>query len=121
MQRILFEDSAGITLIELGILLMLDRSDRTSLLEMARQFSVHWRCDVEPEVLLISFRRMIERSWIEPHPGESDRTLLTDLGKVFCYQSFLGFVHLVDPTGTYFKASVVCGLTTRPPGADDDD
>lgn len=121
MTPINFEDSAGMTVMELGIFLMLERSDSTSLLEMSREFGTHWRTEVTPGDLIPSYRRMIERNWFEPHPTDSARVLVTDLGKAVSYAAFLGFVRLVDPSNKYFMASVVYGLTTRPRGMADDD
>ena len=121
MKRVNFEHSAGMTVMELGICLMLERSDATSLLEMSREFAGHWRTEVGPDDLVTSYRRMIERQFLEPHPTDSGRMLVTDLGKSVSYSAFLGFVRLVDPTNKYFMASVVWGLTTRPAGSDDDD
>lgn len=121
MKRISFEDSAGMTILELGIALMLERDDETSLLTMAAEFEIHWRTPVTPEDLVTAFRRMIERDWLEPHPTQSSRMLVTQKGKATAYTAFCSFVRMVDPTGNYFKASVVYSLTTRPKVDDDDD
>ena len=43
MKRITFDDSAGMTLMELGMALMVERDDTTSLLTMAKEFETHWR------------------------------------------------------------------------------
>ncbi len=124
MKRITFDDSAGMTLMELGIALMVERDDTTSLLAMANEFETHWRTPVTPEAIVPCYRRMIERGWLEPHPHESDRVLITLKGKATAFTAFLAFVRMVDPTGGYFKASVIYSLTTgtriRDEDADDD-
>ena len=112
MKRITFADSAGMTLMELGMALMVERDNAMSLLATAKEFETHWRTVVEPEEVVPCYRRMIERGWLEPHPTESDRMLITVLGKATSYTAFLAFVRMVDPTGGYFKASVVFSLTT---------
>lgn len=121
MKRISFEDSAGMTIMEVGIALMLLRDDQTSLLAMADEFEMHWRSTVTPEELVPCYRRMIERAWLEPHPTQSDRMMVTGKGKATAYTAFCSFVRLVDPTGDYFKASIVFSLTTRMRLGDDDD
>ena len=121
MKRITFDDSAGMTLMELGIALMVERDDTTSLLAMANEFETHWRTPVAPEAILPCYRRMIERHWLEPHPSDANRLLVTLLGRAVSYSAFCAFVHLFDPSGRYIKAGIVYGMTTRPDMGDDDD
>lgn len=115
MTRISFEDSAGMNLMELGMALMIERDDSMSLFAMAKEFETHWRTPVEPEDILPCYRKMIERGWLEPHPTESDRMIITVRGKATSFTAFLAFVRMVDPTGGYFKASIVFSLTTGTP------
>ena len=46
---------------------------------------------------------------------------MTTTGDAVTFAAFSGFVRLVDPTGDYFKASLVYALTTRRTEEQDDD
>lgn len=113
MSPIAFKDSSGTSVLELGMMLMLLRSDHASLFKMADEFAGHFKTPVDVEDLTRAHLRLCERDWLERHPRDPSRTLVTDVGKRVAYSAFGGFVRLVDPTGQYFKASVVFALTTR--------
>ena len=81
--------------------------------QRADEFAGHFKTPVDVEDLTRAHLRLCERDWLERHPRDPSRTLVTDVGKRVAYSAFGGFVRLVDPTGQYFKASVVFALTTR--------
>ena len=115
-----FSDCGGVTIMELGMAVMLMRSGRATFEDFAQQFTTHFRTTVEPHELRPCYNRMIERRWLELHPTEPARVLVTEAGETLVYAAFSGFVRLVDPNGTYFKASIIYGMTTRQHEEDND-
>ena len=116
-----FGDSAGMTIMEIGMAILLMRRGSAELDEFAGVFAEHFRTPVTAADLRPCYTRMLERRWIEPHPTEPPRVLVTSAGEDVTWTAFAGFVRLVDPTGNYFKASIVYAMTTRTHAEDDDD
>ncbi|QYE37199.1 hypothetical protein KZX46_21415 (plasmid) [Polymorphobacter sp. PAMC 29334] len=121
MADVAFNDSAGMTIMEIGMAMLLMRAGTAELDDFAAEFARRFRVPVEPFDLRPCYNRMIERGWLEPHPTEAPRVLVTLAGEQVTYAAFSGFIRLVDPTGQYFKASMVFALTTRRHEEDDDD
>ncbi|UAJ12394.1 hypothetical protein [Polymorphobacter megasporae] len=115
-----FTDSAGMTIMEIGMAMLLMRTGSAELDDFAAEFARQFRVPVEPVDLRPCYTRMLERHWIEPHPTEPLRVLVTKAGEDTTFAAFAGFVRLVDPTGDYFKASIIFGMTTREHQEDDD-
>jgi hypothetical protein len=116
-----FSDSAGMSIMELGMAMLLMRADSAELDDFAAEFARQFRVQVEHDDLRPCYNRMLERGWLEPHPSDAPRVLVTAKGEAVTYAAFSGFVRLVDPRGQYFKASLVYALTTRKHEDDDDD
>lgn len=116
-----FGDSAGMTILEVGMAIMLMRRGSVAFDEFADGFANHFRTPVTADDLPPCYTRMLERRWIEPHPTEPPRVLVTGTGQDVTYAAFAGFVRMVDPTGDYFKASIIYAMTTRQYEEDDDD
>ena len=116
-----FSDCGGMTIMELGMAVMLMRSGRATFADVAQAFATHFKTLVDADELRPCYRRMIERRWIELHPSEPARVLVTEAGENVVYAAFSGFVRLVDPNGSYFKASIIYGMTTRQHEEEDDD
>ncbi len=121
MTEIAFADCGGVTVMELGMAVMLMRSGRATFDDFAKAFTTHFKTSVDPAELRPCYNRLVERRWLEPHPTEAARVLVTETGENIVYAAFSGFVRLVDPDGTYFKASIIYGMTTRQHREDDDD
>lgn len=121
MPPVSFAEVGNMSMVEVGIALMLLRADTTRIADMANEFAAHFKLPVVVDDLKGPFGRMIERRWIEPHPTDQNRVLVTRTGETITYSAFSGFVRLVDPSGNYFKASIVYALTTRQHEEDDDD
>ena len=116
-----FSDSAGMTIMEIGMAMLLMRTGSAELDDFAVEFARQFRVPVEADDLRPCYIKMLERGLIEPHPSESPRVLMTTTGDAVTFAAFSGFVRLVDPTGDYFKASLVYALTTRRTEEQDDD
>ena len=116
-----FGDSAGMTIMEVGMAIMLMRRGSAELDEFAGSFANHFKTPVSADDLRPCYTRMLERRWIEPHPTEPPRVLVTSAGEDVTYAAFAGFVRMIDPTGEYFKASIIYAMTTRQHEEDDDD
>ena len=115
-----FSDSAGMTIMEIGMAMLLMRTGSAELDDFAVEFARQFRVPVEVVDLRPCYNRMLERRWIEPHPTQPPRVLVTEAGEAITFAAFAGFVRLVDPTGDYFKASIIFGMTTRQHQEDDD-
>ena len=116
-----FSDSAGMTIMEIGMAMLLMRTGTAELDDFATEFARQFRVPVEADDLRPCYIKMLERGLIEPHPSEAPRMLMTSTGDAVTFAAFSGFVRLLDPRGEYFKASLVYALTTRRTEEQDDD
>ncbi len=116
-----FTDSAGMSIMEIGMAMLLMRTGSAELDDFAAEFARHFRVPVERDDIRPCYIGLLERGLIEPHPSETTRVLMTTTGEALTYAAFSGFIRLVDPSGQYFKASIIFGMTTRQHQEDDDD
>ncbi len=120
MSGVAFGDSAGMTIMEVGMAVLLMRRGSAELDDFADTFALYFGTPVTAASLRPCYTRMLERNWIEPHPTQSPRVLMTKVGEEITWAAFRGFVRLVDPGDKYFKASIIFAMTTRQREEDDD-
>ena len=121
MVDVAFRDTAGMTIMEIGMAVMLMRRGSAALDDFAEAFAANSRTGVTADDLRPCYTRMLERRWIEPHPTDAPRVLMTEVGEQVTWEAFSGFVRMIDPGGNYFKASIVYAMTTRQHMEDRDD
>ena len=120
MTAVAFRDSGSMSVMEIGMVMLLMRRGSAALEDFADTFSVQFKTPVSVDDLRPCYTRMLERRWIEAHPTEPPRMLVTSAGEDLTFAAFAGFVRLVDPGGQYFKASIIFGMSTRQRAEDDD-
>ena len=64
-----FSDSAGMTIMEIGMAMLLMRTGSAELDDFATEFARQFRVPVEADDLRPCYIRMLERGLIEPHPS----------------------------------------------------
>jgi hypothetical protein len=110
-----YDEAGELTMTELGIAFTLMRDDHAMLGGISEAF----RVSCAAADLVVSHRRMVERSLVEPHHSDASRCLVTERGQRLIYNAFDRLVRFIDAESHVFNVSMIWSLATRRPPHDE--